>query len=94
MKKLFISFCVLISINSYAQTRIYCKPDIYKCVSNLKVLKKWVLEDYLDTTISAKTYDEYKSVLTNTIAGLEMIIDDKNQCDTTDLYTDFKYNSK
>ena len=85
---------MFISVNVIAQTRIYCKPDVSKCVSNLNVLKKWVIEDYLDTTISAKTYDQYKSILINTIAGLEMIIENKNQCDTTDSYIDFKYTSK
>ncbi len=94
MKKLFISFCLMTSLKCYSQTRIYCKPEISKCVSNLKTLKKWVLEDYSDSLITAKTYDEYKSVLTSTILGLEMIIENKNQCDTTNNYIDFKYDTK
>jgi hypothetical protein len=64
-----------------SQTVIYCKPDIAKCIENLENLKQWLWDDYQDQKISNKNHDEYHLVVTNTIASLEMFLEDKGQCD-------------
>ena len=73
------------------QTVIYCKPDIAKCLENLENLKQWLLEDYKDQIITNKTHDEYHLVVTHTISSLEMILEDKGQCDTSNDTENLKY---
>jgi hypothetical protein len=96
MKKLIISIGLLVSINCYSQKGvvIYCKPDIKKCIENLKNLEAWVWSDYNKQYLSDKIYDEYELVITHTISSLEMILKDKNQCDTTSAREDLKYSNK
>jgi hypothetical protein len=96
MRRLIISIGLLISINSYSQKGvvIYCKPNIKKCIKNLEVLQTWVLNDYNEQYLSSEMYDEYELVITHTISSLEMILKDRNQCDTTSAREDLKYSNK
>ena len=75
------------------QTVIYCKPDIVKCLENLENLKQWLLEDYKDQIITNKTHDEYHLVVTHTISSLEMILENKGQCDTSNDRENFRYST-
>ena len=75
------------------QTVIYCKPDIAKCLENLENLKQWLLEDYKDQIITNKTHDEYHLVVTHTISSLEMILENKGQCDTSNDRENFRYST-
>ena len=75
------------------QTVIYCKPDIVKCLENLENLKQWLLEDYKDQIITNKTHDEYHLVVTHTISSLEMILENKGQCDTSKDRENFSYST-
>jgi hypothetical protein len=73
------------------QTVIYCKPDITKCLENLQNLKKWLLDDYKNQKISNKTHDEYHIVVAHTISSLEMILENRGQCDTSKERENLKY---
>lgn len=73
------------------QTVIYCKPDITKCLENLENLKQWLLDDYKNKKISNKTHDEYHLVVAHTISSLEMILEDKGQCDKSNERENLKY---
>ena len=75
------------------QTVIYCKPDIVKCLENLENLKQWLLEDYKEQIITNKTHDEYHLVVTHTISSLEMILENKGQCDTSNDRENFRYST-
>ena len=79
------------SVKENSGTVIYCKPDIAKCLENLENLKQWLLEDYKDQIITNKTHDEYHLVVTHTISSLEMILEDKGQCDTSKDRVNLKY---
>ena len=61
---------------------IYCRPEIKSCIQNLEVLKVWLEDDYKNEKIPSYVYEEYLLVLNNTRLGLEMILDNKGQCDT------------
>ena len=94
MKKLLISLGILISCIGYSQTRIYCKPDLEKCINNLRNLEKWIKDDYDNKKISGILYDEYHIVLINTIQSISMVIEDRGQCDTTNVKEPLIYTSK
>jgi len=94
MKKLLISIGVLINCVGYTQTRIYCKPDLEKCISNLENLEKWIKDDYDNKKITGILYDEYHVVIFNTIQSISMVIEDRGQCDTTNAKETFTYTSK
>jgi len=97
MKKLFISVGILISHFLYSQegyTRIYCKPDLEKCIENLQNLNSWLVYDYDNKKISGKLYDEYHLVIDQTIKSISMVIEDKGQCDTTNAKEIITYTSK
>ena len=94
MKKLFISIGILISCTMYSQTRIYCKPDLEKCIENLENLETWVDSDYKNGKITGELRDEYMVVISNTIQSIGMVIDDKGQCDLSQDKEKLKYTSK
>ncbi len=94
MKKILISIGILISCAGYSQTRIYCKPDLEKCISNLENLEKWIKDDYDNNKISGTLYDEYHVVIMTTIQSISMVIEDRGQCDTTDAKETLIYTSK
>ena len=94
MKKIIIAIGLLTFKNSFSQTKIYCKPDINKCISNLQNLEHWLSEDAKEEKISYKIWKEYEIVVTHTISSLEMILDDKGQCDTTNVVKKFTINEK
>ena len=79
------------SVKENSGTVIYCKPDIAKCLENLENLKRWLWDDYNDKILSNKTHDEYHLVVTHTISSLEMILEDKGQCDTSKDRVNLKY---
>ena len=79
------------SVKENSGTLIHCKPDIAKCLENLENLKQWLLEDYKDQIITNKTHDEYHLVVTHTISSLEMILENKGQCDTSNDTENLKY---
>ena len=79
------------SVKENSGTVIYCKPDIAKCLENLENLKRWLWDDYNDKILSNKTHDEYHLVVTHTISSLEMILEDKGQCDTSNDRENLKY---
>tara|TARA_R100000700_G_scaffold26426_1_gene33225 strand:- start:246 stop:554 length:309 start_codon:yes stop_codon:yes gene_type:complete len=85
MKKILISVGLLFLISSSPNngTVIFCKPEIKYCIYNLKVLKKWLNYDYKEGKIPSYVYEEYLFVLNNTSLSLEMILENKGQCDTT-----------
>ena len=94
MKKLLISIGVLISCVGYSQATIYCKPDLEKCISNLENLEKWIKDDYENKKITGILYDEYHVVILNTIQSISMVIEDRGQCDTTNVKETLTYTSK
>ena len=94
MKKLIVSASILMSLNFYSQTVIYCKPDINKCIENLTNLEQWLWKDYQNNLIDSKTHDEYHVAITHTISSLQMILKDEGQCDTTDEKISLKYWTK
>ena len=99
MKKLitFLSIVLLISCIGYSQdgyTRIYCKPDLEKCIENLENLEAWVDSDYKNGKINGELRDEYMVVISNTIQSIGMVIDDKGQCDLSQNKEKLKYTSK
>ena len=79
------------SVKENSGTLIHCKPDIAKCIENLENLKRWLWDDYQNKMINNKTHDEYHLVVTHTISSLEMILEDKGQCDTSNDKVDLKY---
>ena len=91
MKKIIFSITTLLvltssSVNMYKEewVTIYCRADLEKCVHNLTQLKSWLQSDHKSGKISSKIYDEYFVALDNTTRGLQMLIKDEGQCDTTD----------
>ena len=79
------------SVKENSGTVIYCKPDIAKCLENLENLKRWLWDDYNDKKFSNKIHDEYHLVVAHTISSLEMILEDKGQCDTSKDRVNLKY---
>ena len=79
------------SVKENSGTVIYCKPDIAKCLENLENLKRWLWDDYNDKKFSNKIHDEYHLVVAHTISSLEMILEDKGQCDTSNDTENLKY---
>jgi hypothetical protein len=87
MKKILISISALLilSINaSEDKVFIYCKPDMNTCIHNLTQLKYWVELDHESGKIDDNMFTEYHLAINNTILSMEMILDNKGQCDTTD----------
>ena len=74
---------LLTSSFSEEKVYIYCKPDIKIAIQNLKNLRYWIELDYKDNKIN-NMYTEYHIAVQNTILSLEMILDNKGQCDTSD----------
>jgi hypothetical protein len=88
MKKIIISLtAITLFSSSFSEDKvyIYCKPDINACIWNLHQMQAWVQWDYEDGKMSEKMYKEYRLVLVNTRKSLEMILDNKGQCDTVNL---------
>jgi hypothetical protein len=88
MKKIIISVFALLTLTSSNMvddwTTIYCKPDLNKCISNLKHQLLWLDIDYETGAINQKAYESYKLVAENTLLSIEMILDPAGcQCDTT-----------
>tara|TARA_R100000278_G_scaffold2427_3_gene4713 strand:+ start:160 stop:459 length:300 start_codon:yes stop_codon:yes gene_type:complete len=85
MKKLLISVGLLLLVSSSPNKGdvIYCRPEIKSCIHNLNTLKSWLIYDYKSNKIPSYVYEEYLLVLNNTSLSLEMILDNKGQCDTT-----------
>jgi len=96
MKKILISIATLVLLTSSVseeKVTIYCRPDIKIAIHNLKQLKYWVELDYKDNKIDDNMYTEYHIAIRSTILSLEMILDNKGQCDTTDKKVyELKYN--
>ena len=95
MKKLIVLLFItsLFSFELEKGDTIYCRPEIKSCIQNLEVLKGWLEYDYKDDKIPSYVYEEYLLVLNNTRLSLEMILDNKGQCDTTiKKPAKFKYN--
>ena len=87
MKKILIFTAVMLMLTvnaSEEKVYIYCKPDIKVAIHNLKQLKYWVELDYKANKIDGNMYTEYHIAVQSTILSLEMILDNKGQCDTTD----------
>ena len=89
MKKIILIICIFCFNFSFSQVKIYCKPDIEKCISNLQNLDYWLSEDAKEDKISYEIWKEYELVVTHTISSLEMILEDKGQCDTTESVIEF-----
>ena len=88
MKKIIISVFALLTLTSSNiaddWTTIYCKPDLNKCISNLKHQLLWLDIDYETGAINQKAYESYKLVAESTLLSIEMILDPTGcQCDTT-----------
>ena len=84
MKKILISIGLLFLMSSTTKGDIiYCRPEVEACIHNLKTLKSWLKYDYKNSKIPSYVYEEYLLVLNNTTLSLEMILDNKGQCDTT-----------
>ena len=95
MKKVIISVFALLTLTSSNMVddwaTIYCKPDLNKCISNLKHQLLWLEIDYNNGAINKKAYESYKLVAENTLLSIEMILDPSGcQCDTTDRTDKFK----
>mgnify|MGYP001352265153 CR=1 FL=1 len=87
MKKILISVTALFFLtSSFIEEKgyIYCKPDIKIAIQNLKQLRYWIELDHKDNKINENMYTEYHIAVQNTILSLEMILDNKGQCDTSD----------
>jgi len=70
---------------------IYCKPDLNKCISNLKHQLLWLDIDYKQGAINQKAYESYKLVAENTLLSIQMVLDPSGcQCDTTERVDKFK----
>ena len=73
----------LISANGFCQsTKIYCKPEIKFCLSNLKTLNKWLKYDYENNKIPEYVFQLNSKGLENTNRTLEKMIENKGQCDS------------
>jgi hypothetical protein len=88
MKKIIISVFALLTLTSSNMVddwaTIYCKPDLNKCISNLKHQLLWLDIDYEAGAINKRAYESYKLVAENTLLSIEMILNPKGcQCDTT-----------
>ena len=88
MKKIIISVFALLTLTSSNMVDdwaiIYCKPDLNKCISNLKHQLLWLDIDYETGAINQKAYESYKLVAENTLLSIEMILDPAGcHCDTT-----------
>tara|TARA_R100001591_G_scaffold104392_1_gene112038 strand:- start:753 stop:1052 length:300 start_codon:yes stop_codon:yes gene_type:complete len=85
MKKILISIGLLFLMSSSTTKGdiIYCRPEVKACIHNLVTLKAWLKHDYENNKISSYLYEEYLLVINNTTLSLEMILDNKGQCDTT-----------
>ena len=89
MKKIIISAVIFLgltssNLNNNEWATIFCKPDLNKCISNLKHQLLWLEEDYNSGAINERAYESYKLVAKNTLLSLEMILDPSGcQCDTT-----------
>jgi len=95
MKKIIISIFALLTLTSSNTssdwTTIYCKPDLNKCISNLKHQLLWLDIDYNNGAINKRAYESYKLVAENTLLSIEMILDPSGcQCDTTEKVDKFK----
>ena len=90
MKKIIISAVIFLgltssNINNNEWATIYCKPDLNKCLSNLKHQLLWLEIDYNSGAINQRAYESYKLVAENTLLSIEMVLDPSGcQCDTTD----------
>ena len=90
MKKIIISAVIFLgltssNLNNNEWATIYCKPDLNKCLSNLKHQLLWLEIDYNSGAINERAYESYKLVAENTLLSIEMILDPSGcQCDTTD----------
>tara|TARA_B100001287_G_scaffold266193_1_gene259854 strand:- start:178 stop:597 length:420 start_codon:yes stop_codon:yes gene_type:complete len=73
------------------QVIVFCQPDIDKCIENLENLKLWLWNDYNDRKLSNKIHDEYHLVVINTIASLEMFLDDRDQCNMSSKLAPLEY---
>ena len=84
MKKLIVLIFImsLFSFELEKGTIIYCKPEIKYCIHNLKEMKNWLKYDKEQNKISEYVYQEYLLVLDNTQRSLEMMLENKGQCDT------------
>lgn len=100
MKKIIISIATFILLTSSSVSncksdwvKIYCKPDIKSAIHNLKQLKYWIELDNKENKINDSIFTEYHIAVQSTILSLEMILDNKGQCDTLDnkVY-ELKYN--
>ena len=95
MKKIIISISLFISLKRFSQTGIvYCRPEMKYCIHNLKEMKKWLVYDHQNNQIPDYVFQEYLLVLEHTRRSLEMMVENKGQCDTTDTDTTFKYDLK
>ena len=84
MKKILISIGLLFLMSSTTKGDIiYCRPEVKACIHNLEILKGWLEYDYRENKIPSYVYEEYLLVLNNTRLSLEMILNNKGQCDTT-----------
>ena len=84
LKKSIIIALFFIGLTS-SNLNIYCKPDLNKCLSNLKHQLLWLEIDYNSGAINERAYESYKLVAENTLLSIEMILDPSGcQCDTTD----------
>ena len=96
MKKSIIILLVFIGLTSSnlinnEWATIYCKPDLKKCISNLKHQLLWLEEDYNSGAINERAYESYKLVAENILLSIEMILVPSGcQCDTTDRRDKFK----
>ena len=95
MKKIIISIFALLTLTSSNTgndwATIYCKPDLNKCISNLKHQLLWLEIDYNKGAIDKMAYESYKLVAENTLLSIQMILDPSGcQCDTTDRVDNFK----
>ena len=87
MKKILISIAALVLLTSSfldEKVYIYCKPDIKIAIHNLQQLRYWVELDHESGKIDDNMFTEYHIAINNTILSLEMILENKGQCDTTD----------
>ena len=80
------------NLNNNEWATIFCKPDLNKCISNLKHQLIWLEEDYNSGAINERAYQSYKLVAENTLLSIEMILDPSGcQCDTTDIKDKLKF---
>ena len=95
MKKIIISIFALLTLTSSDMVddwaTIYCKPDLNKCISNLKHQLLWLDKDYKQGAINQRAYESYKLVAENTLLSIQMVLDPSGcQCDTTEKVDKFK----